>query len=172
MDNNDPNTGSTCTDVSAGGPVSTVNDFAICSWDFCGTGPAWGSVAIYPADLSLDPSGGTPLIGSPIVSATTLSMAPGAADFSYPGTVYDCPDTSGTTNTALLTSAPIQLAAGWLPGDSCCWLASDANGTGDDATSTGPCTVAPSTSSYFTLNGFTSPSIPFFVNWMMRINWI
>jgi len=171
MDNSDSNTRSTCTDVAAGGPVSTITDFEIASWDFCGTGPSWGSIAIYPADLSLDPSGNTPLLGSPIVSATTLRMPPGAADFSYPATIYDCPDTRGSTNSALAASAPIQMAAGWKPGDSCTWMASDDDAIDDDATSTGPCTVAPSTSSYFSLNGFSTPAIPFHVNWMMRINW-
>lgn len=160
-------------DDGAGGPCAnptTILSVQAASWDFCGTGPSWGSVGVYQASTSLGSN--TPDLSAPIVTATTLAMAPNAGDWSYPATTYDFPDVNSSTNSALANSTVMHVAMGWPPGDSCIWIGSDRDGIDDDSTSTGSCTTAPSTVSFFTLNGYTSAAALLPSNMMMRIDWL
>jgi len=60
----------------------------------------------------------------------------------------------------------------WAIGDTCVWIASDTDGADDFSLSTDLCSTIPGTNSYFTLNGFSTPSILFTsANWMMRVEW-
>jgi len=163
--NIDPITGGNC--------AKTVTNLEAASWDFCGTGPAWASFGIYPANTVLDSTGGTPDLANPVASVTgaNLSMAPGAADFTYPVTVYDFPDINSSTNAALAGLSNAHVAIQWGSGDSCTWIGSDTDSVDDDAGSNcaGP---FPGTVTYFTLNGYTTPATFFGgVYWMMKIDW-
>lgn len=162
----DPNTGGTCA-------VNNVLSVQAASWDFCGsgtsTGPSWGSVGLYEGS-TVDP--GAPDLNAAIASATTLSMAVNAADFTYPGTTYDFPDVAVSTSTALAGLANGHVAMKWASGDTCTWIASDTDGADDGGTPTDDCSTIPGTTSYFTLNGFSTPAVAFTsANWMMRVEW-
>jgi hypothetical protein len=161
----DPNTGSGC--------GTTVTSIQVASWDFCGTGPSWGSIGIYAADTGLDPSGNTPALGSPAALTATLSMAPGAADSSYPATTYDInPDVTTTTSSVLTSASTLHTAVKWATGDTCSWMGGDSDGTDDASSSTGACSVIPNSTAFFTVNGFSSPSIAYpFSNWMQKVDW-
>lgn len=140
------------------------------SWDFCGTGPSWASVGVYGASTSLGVD--TPDLTNVLAACTTLNMAPGAADFSYPATTYDFPDIAATSTVAINTATVMHVAMQWTPGDSCVWIASDVDGSDDDSTTTGGCTALPSTTSFFTTTGYTSAAVAAtYANWMMRIDW-
>ncbi len=163
----DPNTGGTCA-------VNNILSVQAASWDFCGTGtstgPSWGSVGLYEGS-TVDPTG-TPDLAAVVASATTLSMAVNAADFTYPGTTYDFPDVATSTSTALSGLVNGHVAMKWATGDTCVWIASDTDGADDSALPTDSCSTIPSASSYFTLNGYSSPGILFTsANWMMRVEW-
>ncbi len=150
-------------------PVTTVTAVEAASWDFCGasTGPSWGSVGLYEENTA---SPGAP--AATVASATTLSMASNAADFSYPATVYDFPDVNVSSNSTLANLANGVVAMKWATGDTCVWIGSDTDGADDDANPTGSCTSIPTTSSYFTANGFSTPAVQFTTaNWMMKIDW-
>ena len=156
-------------DTATGNLCGTaITSIEAASWDFCGHGPSWASFGIYPSNTVLDPTGGTPDLVNPFVLATTLSMAPGAADFSFPATVYDFPD---VTSTAVLTGIrDSHVACQWASGDTCTWIASDTDAVDDDAGN--DCASLPTTVSYFTLNGYSTTAIPFpTALWMQRINW-
>lgn len=162
----DPNTGGTC-------PVNNILSIQAASWDFCGTGtstgPSWASVGLYEGS-TIDP--GSPDLSAVVASATTLSMAVNAADFNYPGTTYDFPDVAVSTSSALANLANGHVAMKWASGDTCTWLASDTDGVDDDANPTGSCSAIPSTTSYFTLNGYSTAAVQFTTaNWMMRVEW-
>jgi hypothetical protein len=163
--NIDPLTGSNC--------AKTVTNLEAASWDFCGTGPSWASFGIYPANTVIDSTGGTPDLANPVVLATTLSMAPSAADWSYPATVYDFNDINSSTNVALAGLTNAHNVIGWVSGDTCTWIASDTDGVDDNSsTSVSDCGSFPSTVSYFTLNGYSTPSITFpSAQWLMKIDW-
>jgi hypothetical protein len=175
IENFDSSTGTTCT---VGNPVTSVTAIEMASWDFCGTGPTWASIGIYTANTALDSTGNTPDLASPVVTATTLSMAPFASDFSYPATVYDFPDIFTSTNSALASSPILHVAAQWTPGDSCTWMGSDTDGADDDGSSTNCAPNPPnavSTVSFFSSNGYTTPALawsapPFTPNMMMKID--
>jgi len=168
---NPPGTGALCT------VPNEVTEFEIASWDFCGSGPSWQSIGLYGANTVLDSTGGTPdlSVTGTITTATSLTMAPGAANFSFPATVYDCPNVFASTNATLANSVYLHGAASWPTGDTCIWIASDTDGVDDDATSFGTCSVAPSTTSYLSSTAYTTPAIPFNgftgLNWMMHVNW-
>lgn len=150
-------------------PVTTVTAISAASWDFCGSGPSWASVGLYEGS-TIDP--GSPDLGSAVATATTLNMAPNAADFSYPGTTYDFPDLFTSTSVALASLTNGHVAMEWATGDTCTWIGSDTDGADDDANPTGSCSTVPGTTSYFTLNGYTSAAIQFTTaNWMMRVDW-
>jgi hypothetical protein len=156
----DPNTGNPC--------GTTLTSIEAASWDFCGSGPSWASFGIYHSNTVLDPSGGTPDLANSIALATTLAMAPGSSQFSFPATVYDFPDVTSTTVLASMTDT--QLACQWASGDTCTWIASDQDYVDDDAGN--DCAQPPATISYFTLNGYSSAAIQFNGPlWMQRINW-
>jgi hypothetical protein len=160
----DPNTGGNCN-------VAEVDSVQIASWDFCGSGPSWGSIGLYEGSTA-DPQG-TPDLANPVATASTLSMAPNASDFSYPGTTYDwTPDVFTSTSSALAGLVNGHVAAKWATGDTCTWMASDTDGVDDDSGPTGTCTTIPSTDSYFTLNGYSTSAIAFTsTNWMERVVW-
>jgi hypothetical protein len=151
--------------------ANTLTSIEAASWDFCGSGPSWASFGVYPANLVLDSSGGSPDLANPIALATTLSMPAGSANFNYPAVVYDFPDTNASTNVALDTSNNTHIAAQWASGDSCTWLGSDNDGIDDNSSST-DCAQIPTRKSYYTLDGYSTPSyLNSFANMMMKINW-
>jgi hypothetical protein len=146
----------------------------IASWDFCGTGPSWASVGLYAANTGVDPSGGTPDLGTPVALSTSLSMAPGAADVGYPATPYPFASTVfASTNAVLLAGGDLNTAAKWITGDTCVWHGSDSDGIDDDSTTVGAgCTLIPSSTTFFAVAGYSVPSIPFTgMNWMQKIDW-
>jgi len=149
--------------------TSSVTSIQMASWDFCGTGsttgPSWASVGLYDNSTV-----GTP--GTLLVAATTLSMPVNAADFGYPATTYDFPDLYASTSSALAGATTIHAAARWPNGDTCIWMASDTDGTDDIGSLRDSCSVIPSTTSYFTSNGYSTSPVQFTaVNWMMKIDW-
>jgi hypothetical protein len=164
---------------ASGGPCSnpaTLTAVQSIAWDFCGYAPSWSAVGIYPADTVLDPSGNTPRISSPLISCTTLNLKGPwyvfGGDWSYPATTYDFPDVQLSTNSAVANATTMHVAMQWPAGDTCIWIGSDDDGTDDDLSSTGGCTAAPGTASYFTSNGYTTPATrPFTFNLQMRITW-
>jgi hypothetical protein len=145
--------------------ASTAVSIEAASWDFCGTGPDWAEVGLYTTDLGTDPTGGTPVLPAlSSVGGASASMAPGSAEWGFPATLYDIPDTG------LASSTSYSIGVKWASGDSCTWIASDTNGTNDDTGSN--CAVIPSTSSFFTADGFNTNGVLFSAtNWMMRLNW-
>jgi hypothetical protein len=158
-----------------GAPCSTPATYTsiqAVSWDFCGSGPSWAAVGIYPSNTVLDPTGNTPDLANVLVACTTLNLKGTGAftgDWSYPATTYDFPDVNASTNTTLANTTVMHTVVQWPLGDSCIWIGSDTDGTDDDFTSTGACTVIPSTTSYFTLNGYTSAALNQGINIQMRI---
>ena len=148
---------------ASGAPITTITGIECASWDFCGTGPNWQSVGIYPADLGFDATGGTPATGSPIstVSGTAASMGPNQSDWGYPATFYDIPDVGASTTT------DYHAAVKWNTNDSCVWIGSDTDGT--DAGGLG---ALPSTASYFTSDGYSTAAVQSTnYNAMIKINW-
>ncbi len=153
----------------SGCPVTSVTSISMASWDFCGSGPSWASVGLYQ-ESTLDP--GSPDLAAVVASATTLDMAPNAADFSYPATTYDFPDVLASTSVALAGLTSGHVAARWKTGDTCTWIGSDTDGTDDNANPTGSCSNIPGTGSYFTLSGYSTPAVQFTTaNWMMKVVW-
>jgi hypothetical protein len=156
----DPNSGSPC--------GTTVTDLRMSSWDFCGTTNSWASAGLYQADTVLDPTGNTPALLSPVALCTTLSIPMGSST----AAIFDFPDVSTSTSTSLVSTGPLHTVAQWMSGDTCVWVNSDTDGTDDDSTSTGACSSIPSTTSYFTIDGFTTAaaSLPS-ANWIQRVDW-
>ena len=163
MNHFDPNTSAPCV------VPATVTAIEVASWDFCGTGPSWGSVGLYPSNTSLGPN--NPDLSNPVALATTLNMAPNAGDWGYPATLYDFPDVNSSTNTTLANATTLHVTVGWAPGDSCIWVGSDNAGTDDDATSLGACTKVPGSVTFFSTNGFTTPGTVIFQTLLMRVDW-
>jgi hypothetical protein len=160
--NNFDSTGSPCA------VQTNILSVQAASWDFCGTGPSWASVGIYGASTSLGSA--TPDLSNVLVASTTLAMAPNASDFAYPATTYDFSDITYSTST-LASSTVMHVAMQWPLGDSCIWIGSDTVGTGDDGGSH-DCGAIPSSTSFFTLNGYTTAAVAAtYANWMMRIDW-
>jgi len=145
---------------------STYTSIQAISWDFCGTGPSWASAGIYPASTALGSD--TPDLANPLIQCTTLKVSTSSTGM-YPGTTYDFPDVNVSTNTALANATVLHSVVQWPLGDSCIWIGSDTDGTDDDATSTGSCTTIPGTTSFFTLNGYTSAALLQTINIQMRI---
>jgi hypothetical protein len=148
---------------------AVVTAIEIASWDFCGTGPSWSSVGLYPASPLLGPN--APDLTTPVALATTLNVPPGAADWSYPATTYDFPDVAASTSSTLANATALHVTVGWPTGDSCIWVASDRNGTGDDGSLAGACTKVPGSVTYFSTNGFTTPGTVNVQTLMMRVSW-
>jgi hypothetical protein len=163
INHTDPNTSAPCT------VPATVTQIEAASWDFCGTGPSWASVGLYPANTALGPD--NPDIANPIVLATTLSMAPNAGDWGYPATIYDFPDVNSSTNSTLANASTVHVTVGWPAGDSCIWVGSDNDGIDDDAGSLGSCTKVPGSVTFFSTNGFTTPGTVIFQTLLMRVDW-
>jgi hypothetical protein len=159
----DPNTSAPCV------VPATVTSIQVASWDFCGTTNSWASVGLYPASTSLGPT--TPDVSNPVALATTLAVAPNAADWAYPATLYDFPDVNSSTNTTLANATTLHVAVQWAPGDSCLWVGSDNAGTDDDGTSLGSCTKVPGSVTFFTTNGFTTAGTVIFQTLLMRVDW-
>jgi hypothetical protein len=154
--------------------ANTLLNIEAASWEQCfpGTsGASWASFGVYPPDLITDSTGGTPDLANPIALATTLSVANAAAQFNYPATIYDFPDTNSSTNIVLDTVTNTHIAVQWASGDTCLWLGSDGDGIDDDTSST-DCATIPNRKSYYTLDGYSTPSFAnTFANMMMKINW-
>lgn len=162
MANLDPTSGGSCT------VQSNILSVQAASWDFCGTGPSWASVGIYGTSTSL--GSGTPDLTNVLHASTGLAMAPNAGDFAYPATTYDFPDVAYSAS-GLSTTTEAHVAMQWPLGDSCIWIGSDVGGNSDDG-GTHDCGSIPSSTSYFTLNGYTSAAVAAsYANWMMRIDW-
>jgi len=156
--------------VNMGVPTSGVTSLTsadVSSFDFCAIGGCWANVGIYPSNLSLDPSGTTPDVTSPLaqVSGSSACMAVAASDGTCPITVYDTADY--TVDSA--SDGGVHVAAQWPNGDSCIWLGSDTDGIDS------PCgVVVPNdgTHSLFTSSGYASPGAQFTgANWVMQISW-
>jgi hypothetical protein len=148
------------------GPVTNLTGIEAVSWDFCGTGPCWAQVGIYPSN-PVDPTGNTPDVSAPLTSVSGLSacMPPGSTGWGFPAVFYDTPDISADTVTDYHT------AMQWSSQDSCTWMGADENTTSDDfiTNCAGP---FPSNTSFFTQDGYATNAIPMsFANWMERIDW-
>lgn len=145
--------------------VNNLTGVDIASWDFCGSSQTWGEVGIYDSNTTLDPSGGTP--GTSLTNDPTPTFAANAADWGCPATFYDVGDIAANTTTIY------HAVAMWPSGDSCIWLGSDTDAIDDDpAGGKEDCSVLPNTTSFFTLDGYNTPGVPFSTaNWMMRITW-
>jgi hypothetical protein len=154
--------------------ANTMINIEAASWEQCSpgsSGSSWASFGVYPANLITDSTGGTPDLANPIALATTLSVANNSAQFTYPATIYDFPDTNSSTNATLDTCTNTHIAAQWVSGDTCTWLGSDADGIDDNSSST-DCASIPNRKSYYTLDGYSTPSYAnTFANMMMKINW-
>jgi hypothetical protein len=149
---------------------AVVSSIDVATWDLCGAGTAaWGSIGLYPPDTVVDPSGGTPLLASPISTATSavLGLPPAHFDTGSAAHTIDIPDVNASTNAVLAGAIDLHTAVGWVPGDSCTWMGSDTDGS-DDPPGAG---TSVGTASYFTLNGYSTPAIIYPVNWIERINW-
>lgn len=145
---------------AAGSATTTVTGVEVSSWDFCGFGPAWARIGLYP-DQGANP--GTPDITAPFGEDATPSMAPSAGDWGFPATFYDIPDGAPGAGVTY------HVASNWTTGDSCVWLGSDTTGT---APGTNGCHPGGFGWSGFTVNDYTTAEIPFSsANWMMRIDW-
>ena len=151
--------------TTAGVGVATLTGVEISSWDFCGFGPSWAEVGIYPANLAVDSAGCSPDVANPIstVGGSSAVMSPAAADWGCPITFYDTPD-AGANSTTIY-----HVAAHWPTADSCIWLGSDTDGTdsglGTPIPNNGCCSL-------FTIDGYSSPGVQFSpANWMMQIKW-
>ena len=80
-------------------------------------------------------------------------------------TVYDVPDVAANTTTNY------HAAVEWLSGDSCVWIGGDNDGA-DDGVTNPDCSTYPSTVTYFTYNGYTTPANLWTAyNAMIRIAW-
>jgi len=161
----DPNSGGNC--------AKGISDFQVATYDQCGGGGPlnWQDIGLYPANTALDSTGNTPDVANPVVQATGLTASAGVLDFSYPASTYDFPDVAASTNGALATYAGGSVAVHWVGGDTCLWIGGDTNGTDDDSTSTGTCSQIPSTRTYFTINGYSTPAIrASYANWMMKVD--
>ena len=101
--------------VPAAAGASSLTGMEMSSWDFCGFGPSWLDVGVYPANLLLDAQGCTPDVFSPITTAggSSAAMSPSAADWGCPYTFYDLPDVGANTTTIY------HGAIRWRTGDSC-----------------------------------------------------
>ena len=146
--------------------ASTLTGLEVSSWDFCGMGPDWAEVGIYPANSALDAQGCTPDVQSPISTAggSSAAMSPSAADWGCPLTFYDLPDVPAST------SVYYHAAVNWQPGSSVCvWIGSDTDGT-DSAL--GPPIPNNGCCSLFSIDSYTTSAVRFTAaNWMMQIKW-
>jgi hypothetical protein len=140
--------------------VTNLTSIESCTWDFCGTNPCWQQVGIYAPNLTVDPSGNSPNLGSPLTSIGGSSACfPGGAfsgAWGFPATVYDTPDILANTVTDYHTAFTFAV------NESCLYIGLDNNGTSDDggddcapATSGGPA----NSSSFYTLDGYSTPAV-------------
>jgi hypothetical protein len=154
------------------------------TWDFCGTNRCWQQIGIYPSNLTLDPSGNTPNLASPLTSiGGSTACYPGGAGgvWGFPAVVYDTPDVGANTTT------DYHVAFEWVTRDSCLFQGLDGGtgvvgGTNDDAGD--DCapqiqgTSSVGSNSFYSLDGFATVAIdstgggvfPVF-NLMQRIDW-
>jgi hypothetical protein len=148
------------------------------TWDFCGGNPCWQQIGIYASNLTLDPSGNTPNLASPLTSlggSTACNPGGPGGVWGFPAVVYDTPDIVANTTT------DYHAGFEWLNNDSCLFVGLDTNGTSDDAgnncapaLSGGPSASA----SFYSLDGFATAAIdssgggiyPVF-NLLQRIDW-
>jgi hypothetical protein len=159
--------------------VSHLTAVESATWDFCGTSSCWQQIGIYASNLTLDPSGNTPNLASPLTSiggSTACSTNTMGGVWGFPAYVYDTPDITANTTTDYHTSFE------WANGDSCLYVGLDDNGTSDDAGDDCAPAISGGTftgsNSYFSLDGFATPAVdvtqggvyPVF-NLMERIDW-
>jgi hypothetical protein len=160
-------------------PVNNLTAVEAVTWDFCGTHPCWQQVGIYAPNLTVDPSGATPNLGSPLTSiggSTACFSGAVGNTWGFPAVVYDTPDILADTTTDYHATFE------WANNDSCLFIGLDNNGTSDD--SGNDCapiisgTSSVGSSSFYTLDGFATPAVdstgggvfPVF-NLMQRIDW-
>ena len=150
--------------VQMDNPTSLVNmitSLEVSNFDFCGIGPTWGDVGIYPDNgLGTD----TPNVLTPIWSSTTASMNPGASQGSAPFEVYSF------TAFAAVSTTMYHGTVHWATADTCIWLGSDTDGT-DTTITCARLVPNDGTDSSWTLNGFSSPGNDDTINYCIRINW-
>lgn len=162
---NNPGGASDWFNVDHGSPnsasgVNSLTGVELASWDFCGFGPSWAEVGIYP-DNAGNP--GTPDINNPFAAINGGTMAPAAGDWTYPATFYDTPDFAASTSTTYHT------AAKWQTGDTCVWIGSDTDGI--DSSCGQPVSTGPFYSDG-TASDYSTGAAPFTAgHWMMKIDW-
>jgi hypothetical protein len=159
--------------------VSNLTAVESATWDFCGTNPCWQQIGIYAPNLTVDPSGATPNLGSPLTSiggSTACNPGGYGGVWGFPAVVYDTPDIAANTTTDYHASFE------WANGDSCLYVGLDQNGTSDDAGNDCAPAISGGTftgsHSYFSLDGFATPAVdvtqggiyPVF-NLLQRIDW-
>jgi hypothetical protein len=109
--------------------------------------PTWAKVGIYPDNLTIDSTGTTPAIASPVAEVVS-------------GTVIlnnNCAFNPFTIPLLHLgSSTNVHVALQSTGGDSAMWQCSDVSST-------------PAGRSYFSSAGYASPSVPFGLNWMLRV---
>jgi hypothetical protein len=154
------------------------------TWDFCGGNPCWQQIGIYPSNLTLDPSGNTPNLGSPLTSiGGSTACNPGGAGgvWGFPAVVYDTPDILANTTTDYHASFE------WANGDSCLfigldggagWVGGTNDDAGDDCAPQIQGTSSVGSNSFYSLDGFATAAVdgtgngiyPVF-NLLQRIDW-
>ena len=145
--------------------ATSLTGVEIASWDFCGIGPSWAEVGLYPANLAVDPSGCSTDVSAPLgtVGGSSAAMAPGATDWGCPMTFYDTPDFAANSSTIY------HVAAQWPAGDTCIWLGSDTDGFDNACGSRIPNNGC---LSLFSADAYATPGTQFTgANWMMQIRW-
>jgi len=139
--------------------VSMLTGIEIASNDFCGFGPTWGEVGLYP---QLSGSPGAPDINNPFATVANPTMPPGAAEWAYPATFYDIPDFAASTTTTY------HAALKWSAGDTCMWVTSDTDGTDSGCAHQ----IGTPATSFWTLDDYTGGANAFSTaNWLMKIDW-
>ena len=154
------------------------------TWDFCGGNPCWQQIGIYQSNLTLDPSGNTPNLGSPLTSiGGSTACNPGGAGgvWGFPAVVYDTPDILANTTTDYHASFE------WANNDSCLfvgldggagWIGGTNDDAGDDCAPQIQGTSSVGSNSFYSLDGFATAAVdgttggiyPVY-NLLQRIDW-
>lgn len=111
--------------------------------------PAAGVIGIFLDNLGVDPTGNTPDLGNSL----SFKVSPLDVDPGVDNDIYDIPDVT------IASSLNTHLVHRGAPGDSTIWLGSDTNGPQFG-------------NSGFTTDGYSTPTIPFTVNFVMGVEGI
>jgi hypothetical protein len=133
------------------GKVNGVVGLTISVLDFGTSAAGYPTSGVSNANLVVDPSGNTPDIGNPLAAVSPFTFPPGSFETTSPSYT-----SHGVSIPGGSLSAHVH---GWVqfpPGDP------GLLGVGGDTTQNNGC-------SFFSLDGYSSPAISFFVNWGIRI---